>query len=328
MEDGDQENKTLKEITEKTNEENVKLWVQISVMKKELKALQNENSTLQTKLETKMVDPKKMPESSNEVPTSCDEAHKKELVQLEKEHSEIEEELQQWIEDENQKNKALEVIIETSNEENVKLLGQISVMSKELKALEKENNTLQDELKTKRTDLKSLRVNEHYNERELRNLKRDLKRKQLSLDNALAEKQELLDDIEYLEGALGDSQAATELLNGKINELKDMAQELNKRPDHGHLREDVELLKGSLELFRGKKELLSSQVDVLKSEVSHFKACELDLECEMLETHILSAALEFSLNNCAIKEKAHARETGNVEYQLQPMKFLLTIMDS
>ena len=107
-----------------------------------------------------------------------------------------------------------------------------------------------------------------------------------------------------------------------------MVKELNKRPDHRHLREDVELLKGSLELLRDKEELLSSEVDALKSEVSHFKACELDLECEMLETHVLSAALEFSLNNCAIKEKAHARETRNVECQLQPMKFLLIIMDS
>ena len=60
-----------------------------------------------------------------------------------------------------------------------------------------------------------------------------------------------------------------------VNELKGMVKELNKRPDHGHLREDVELLKGSLELFRGKEELLSSQVDALKSEVSYFKACEL-----------------------------------------------------
>ena len=162
MEDGDQENKTLGEIIEKTNEENVKLWVQISAMKKELKALKNEKRTLQTKLETKaVVDPKIMLESSNEVSTSCDEKHKKELVQLEKEHSEIEDELQQWVEDENQKNKALEEFIETTNEENVKLLVQISVMKKELKALEKENNTLQIELKTKRTDLKSLRVNEH-----------------------------------------------------------------------------------------------------------------------------------------------------------------------
>ena len=216
-------------------------------------------------------------------------------------------------------------------------------------------------------------------------MKRDLTRKELSLDNALAENQELLDNIEYLKGSLRDSQADTEMLNGKINELKDVAKELNKRPDHGHLREEVGLLKGSLELFRGKEELLSSQVDTLKSEVSHFKACELDLkklqdetindkkvteaqeqlenlkeqknlilseldmaydyhssnlsdvvienlmkdlECEMLETHVLSAAFEFSLDNCAIKEKAHAREKGSPEYQLQQLKFLLNTMDS
>ena len=304
-------------------------------MKKELKALQNENNTLQTKLETKIADAENMLESSNEVCTSCDEKHKKELAQLEKEHSEVEEELQQWVEDEDQKNKALEEIIETTNEENAKLLGQISVIKKGLKALENENNTLQTELKTKKTDLKSLRVNEHYHERELRNLKRDLKRKGQSLDNALADKQELLDDIEYLKRSLGDSQATTEQLNEKINELKDMVKELKKQPDQGHLGEGVELLKGPLELFRGKEELLSFQVDTLKSDVSHFKACDVviedfmrDLESEMFEAYVLGRALEFSLNNCAIKEKAHASKTRNLEYRLQQMKFLLNIMDS
>ena len=323
----------MKEIIEKTNEENVKLWVQISVMKKELEALRNENNTLQTKLETKMADAGNMLESSNEVCTRCDEKHKKELAQLEKEHYEIEEELQQWVEDENQKNKALDEVIETTNEENAKLLGQISGMKKDLKALENENKTLQTELKTKRTDLKSLKANEHYHERELRNLKRDLKRKEQSLDNALAEKQELLVDIEYLERSLGDSQAATELLNGKINELKDMVKELNKRPDQGNLLEEVELSKGSLELFRSKEELLGFQVDALK--VSDFKACDVvienlmrDLESEMLETYVLGTAVEFSLDNCAINEKAHASKTRNLECQLQQMKFLLNIMDS
>ena len=53
-----------------------------------------------------------------------------------------------------------------------------------------------------------------------------------------------------------------------------------------------------------------------------------DLECEMLETHVLSAAFEFSLDNCAIKEKAHANKNGSPEYQLQQLKFLLSIMDS
>jgi len=195
----------LEEIIEKTNEENVKLWVQISVMKKELKDLESENNTLKTKLEMKRADTKGMIESSNEVSTSCDEKHKKELDQLEKEHSEIEEGLQRWVEDGDEKNKALEEIIETTNDENVKLLVHISDMKKVLKTLEKENNTLQTELKTKRTDLKNLRANEHYNERELRNLKRDLRRREQSLDNALAKKQKLLGDIGYLEGSLRDS---------------------------------------------------------------------------------------------------------------------------
>ena len=290
VEDGDQKNKVLEEIIETTNEENVKLLVQISVMKKKLKALQNENNTLQTKLETKSVDAKNMLESRNEVSTCYDdEAHKKELVQLEKEHSEIEEELRQrWIEDGDKKVNDLEEIIEKTNEENVKLLVQISGMKKVLKALENENNTLQTELKTKRTDVKRLRKNE----RELRNLKRDLTRKEQSLDNALAEKQELLADIEYLEGSLGDSQAASEHLNAQINELQNMVKKLNKRPDYGHSREETEILKGSLDLFHRKEELLSCQVDALTAEASHLKVCDLDFGKLRDETSGLTDQLE------------------------------------
>ena len=97
--------------------------------------------------------------------------------------------------------------------------------------------------------MKNLRAKEHYNERELRirNLKRDLKKKGQSLENARVEKQELLDDTDYLEGMLRDSQASNEQLNTQINELKGMVKEANKRPDYGHLREEVELLKGSLD---------------------------------------------------------------------------------
>ena len=282
------------EIIENTNEENVKLWLQISVMKKGLKVLENENNTLRAKLETKMVDAKSMLESSNGVSTNCEEEHKRKLDQLEKEHSEIEEELQQWVEDGDQKIRTLEEIIETTNYENVTLLVQISDMKKESKGLQNENNTLQTELKTKRTDLKSLRVNE----RELRNLKRDLKRKELSLNNALAEKQELLGDIEYLEGSLKDSQAANEQLNVQIDGLKDVVKELNQRPDYGHLREEVELLKGYLDLFRHKEELLSFQVDALTAETSHFKACELDFNKLRDETSSIIDQLEVQLDIC------------------------------
>ncbi|KAL9973437.1 hypothetical protein ACROYT_G019899 [Oculina patagonica] len=81
--------------------------------------------------------------------SSCEEIHKKELEQLEKENSEIIEELQVWVENGDQKNKTLEEIIEKTNEENVKLLVQISVMKKEMKDLQEKNNTLQNELETK-----------------------------------------------------------------------------------------------------------------------------------------------------------------------------------
>lgn len=96
-------------------------------------------------------------ESSAGVSTSCEDKHKKEFEQLEKGHSEIVEELQQWIEDGDKENRILAATIEKNSDENVKLLAQISIMKKELKALAKENNTLQTELETKRTDLKSLR---------------------------------------------------------------------------------------------------------------------------------------------------------------------------
>ena len=88
---------------------------------------------------------------------SSEDGHKQKLAQLEKEHFEIVEELQQWVEDGDKENQTLEEIIEKNNDENVKLLAQISVLKKELKALAKENNTLQKELETKTTDLKSLR---------------------------------------------------------------------------------------------------------------------------------------------------------------------------
>ena len=89
---------------------------------------------------------------------SCEEGHKQKLEQIEKENFEIVEELQQWVEDGDKDNKTLEEIIERNSDENVKLLAQINVMKKELKALVMENNTLHSELETKSTDLKSLRL--------------------------------------------------------------------------------------------------------------------------------------------------------------------------
>ena len=91
-----------------------------------------------------------------------------------------------------------------------------------------------------------------------------------SLNNALAEKQQLLDDIDYLEGSLRDSQASHEHLNVQIDELKGMVKELNQRPDYGHLREEVELLKGYLDLFRHKEELFIGSLTILQAPLQIF----------------------------------------------------------
>ena len=134
------------------------------------------------------------------------EQNNKAYEQLEKEHSEIVAELQQWIEDGDEKNKALEEVIEKTNEENVQLLIQGSVAKKEMKVLETKNSALESELATKRADVKRLREKEYYSERELRNLKRDLKKKQHNvkdanekLRKAMMAKQELLDNVDNLE---------------------------------------------------------------------------------------------------------------------------------
>ncbi|KAJ7356227.1 hypothetical protein OS493_025980 [Desmophyllum pertusum] len=261
VEDGDKKNKTLEEVIEKTNEENVNLLVQISVMKKELKALEEKNDTLQKlsekehseiegELQLWVEDGDKKNKTLEEVIEKTNEENVNLLVQIsvmkkelkaleekndtlqklsEKEHSEIEGELQLWVEDGDKKNKTLEEVVEKTNEENVKLLVQISVMKNELKALEKKSDTLQ----TKR-----LKAKEHYNERELRNLKRDLKRKEQnleeaeeSLDNALMEKHELLVDVDYLESRFKDSQASNEQLNARVDELEEMVNELEKQRD-------------------------------------------------------------------------------------------------
>lgn len=51
------------------------------------------------------------------------------------------------------------------------------------------------------------------------------------MDNTLAEKQELLDNIDYLEGSLGSSQAANEQSNKQVDELKVLVKEFNELTD-------------------------------------------------------------------------------------------------
>ena len=92
-----------------------------------------------------------------------------------------------------------------------------------------------------------------------------------------AEREEFLDDVDYLEECLKNSQERNEDLVFEVDELKISIQEMKReymmehgRGGCGHLREEVELLNGSLELNEQRMVLLDYQVDVLKAEREEF----------------------------------------------------------
>ena len=229
------------------------------------------------------------------------EKNNKAYEQLEKEHSEIVTELQQWIEDGDLKNKDLEEVIEKMNEENVQLLIQVSVAKKEMKVLETKNKALESELATKRTDVKRFREKEYYSERELRNLKRDLKKKQHNVEDAkeklhkaMMAKQELLDDVYHLQSCLVDCQKNNETLNATITDLREMVKELNESNDYGK-SSLIDQLEVQLDIFMSETGRIINEKDrelnEVKAEASSVKA--------QLETQIA----KYEEVQCKISEK-------------------------
>ena len=172
-------------------------------------------------------------------------------------------------------------MLEDSEKESTKLVAQISAIQEELEMSQKRKETLQAELDANKVELKRLQSREEYKERELANLKSDFERKERKweeadelVEKAVAERQELWDDVEYLEESLRNSRESNEHLNDRVDELKETMKEMKRRRGYGHLREEVELLKGSLELCNHRETLLRCQVDTLKAETSHFRNAE------------------------------------------------------
>ena len=211
-------------------------------------------------------------------------------------------------------------ILEESRKENAELLDQITVIQEEVEGFKKRNKALQAELEVTRVDLDRVQSSMEYKERELTNLKNDFERKATKweeaeerLDNAVSVKDELLDDVEYLEDSLRVSRERNEELNARVEEMNETMEELkkeiamiNKRHEYGHLREEVELLKGSLELCNHREKLLRCQVDSLETEVSHFKNREQTFKSE-LET--LKDEKSMIINQ--LKEKLATAEIEN-----------------
>ena len=183
---------------------------------------------------------------------SCEEGHKQELNQLEKEHSEIVEELQQWVEDGDKENKTLEEIIEKNSDENVKLLAQISVMKKELKALERENNTLQTALDTKSMDLEGLRS-------QVDNLKAEVSRfktSELEFQSLRDETSSLIDKLEVeLDTFMTESTRRISEKDQELNKLNQQKSTAVVHPNHRLAAFKKKKARITLENDEGKKEL-------------------------------------------------------------------------
>ena len=164
--------------------------------------------------------------------------------------------------------------------ENTELEMQICIINEELETYRKRIETLQADLDGSKAEVKRLQSKEEYKERELANLQSYFQRKEQKwedanelLEKVMVEREELWDDVDYLEESLKDSQESNETLTFEVDELTIMIQEMKReyRVEHsrwgcGHLREEVELLNGSLELNEQRTVLLQSQVDAFEAE--------------------------------------------------------------
>ena len=174
----------------------------------------------------------------------------------------------------------MEMEFEKLRRENTELEMQICVINEELETYRKRIETLQADLDGSKVEVKQLQSKEEYKERELANLKSDFQRKEQKwedanelLEKVMVEREELWDDVDYLEESLKDSQESNETLTFEVDELTIMIQEMKReyRVEHsrwgcGHLREEVELRNGSLELNEQRTVLLESQLDAFEAE--------------------------------------------------------------
>ena len=204
--------------------------------------------------------------------------------------------------------------------ENTELEMQICIINEELETYRKRIETLQADLDGSKAEVKRLQSKEEYKERELANLQSYFQRKEQKwedanelLEKVMVEREELWDDVDYLEESLKDSQESNETLTFEVDELTIMIQEMKReyRVEHsrwgcGHLREEVELLNGSLELNEQRTVLLKSQVDAFEA------------ERKQLRGHV--DFLEESLKNTQERNEDLTFEVGELKIKMQEMK--------
>ena len=206
--------------------------------------------------------------------------------------------------------------------ENTELEMQICIINEELETYRKRIETLQADLDGSKVEVKQLQSKEEYKERELANLKSDFQRKEQKwedanelLEKVMVEREELWDDVDYLEESLKDSQESNETLTFEVDELTIMIQEMKReyRVEHsrwgcGHLREEVELLNGSLELNEQRTVLLESQVDAFEAERKQLRGHVDFLEESLKNTQERNEDLTFEVDELKIKMQKMKRE--------------------
>ena len=204
--------------------------------------------------------------------------------------------------------------------ENTELEMQICIINEELETYRKRIETLQADLDGSKAEVKRLQSKEEYKERELANLQSDFQRKEQKwedanelLEKVMVEREELWDDVDYLEESLKDSQESNETLTFEVDELRIMIQEMKRecRVEHsrwgcGHLREEVELLNGSLELNEQRTVLLESQVHAFEAERKQLRG-DVDF-------------LEESLRNSQESNEDLTFEVDELKIMIQEMK--------
>ena len=206
--------------------------------------------------------------------------------------------------------------------ENTELEIQICIINEELETYRKRIETLQADLDGSKAEVKRLQSKEEYKERELANLQSDFQRKEQKwedanelLEKVMVEREELWDDVDYLEESLKDSQESNETLTFEVDELTIMIQEMKReyRVEHsrwgcGHLREEVELLNGSLELNEQRTVLLESQVDAFEAERKQLRGHVDFLEESLKSTQERNEDLTFEVDELKIKMQEMKKE--------------------
>ena len=206
--------------------------------------------------------------------------------------------------------------------ENTELEMQICIINEELETYRKRIETLQADLDGSKVEVKQLQSKKEFKERELANLKSDFQRKEQKwedanelLEKVMVEREELWDDVDYLEESLKDSQESNETLTFEVDELTIMIQEMKReyRVEHsrwgcGHLREEVELLNGSLELNEQRTVLLESQVDAFEAERKQLRGHVDFLEESLKNTQERNEDLTFEVDELKIKMQEMKKE--------------------